>query len=346
MRDGCLPVAPRPSLAYNGVSSCHPGAVYSESFAKRKQIMSLKLENLVTLFDYLSPWQYRSVDQVAGKLGVDRRTVFRYMTEIELAFDPVPVIERDREGYRLCQSDFLDVMQSREDYAGLAAVMSSPLGALVQGKRPMPDKLLKGVREMVDTRAALGEKLVRPIFEAMRTGNFLELGYHSASETKTHLCVPVKFFIRSGIPYVVVFDEARGHLIVLGADKIERVAKSRKSLPPSTVQELRAYVNSAWGMMIQHREGRRIEVEFEANASVAPYFEKAPLHSSQTMTERRGKHVFRLLVHNEKEFGRYLLRFGRAVRILSPESAIDELTGFLSEMEAFYAGKTPVKEQE
>ena len=308
--------------------------------------MSLKLDHLVALFDYLSTWQCRSVDQVASKLEVDRRTVFRYMSEIELAFDPVPIIERSREGYRLCQSDFLDVMQSRDDYAGLAAVMSSPLGALVKGKKPMPDKLLKGVREMVDTRAALGEKLVRPIFEAMRTGNFLELSYRSASEPKTHVCVPVKFFIRSSIPYVVAFDEARGHLIVLGANKIERVAKSRKSLPPDAVQELRAYVNSAWGMMIQHKEGKRIEVEFEANAAVAPYFDKAPLHSSQTMTERRGKHVFRLLVHNEKEFGRYLLRFGRAVRILSPESTIGELTGFLSEMEAFYAGKAPVKEPE
>jgi predicted DNA-binding transcriptional regulator YafY len=158
--------------------------------------------------------------------------------------------------------------------------------------------------------------------------------------------VPVKFFIRSSIPYVVSFDEARGHLIVLGADKIERATKSRKSLPQGTLQELRAYVNSAWGMMIQHKEGRRIEVEFEANVSVAPYFGKVPLHPSQTVTERRGKHVFRLLVHNEKEFGRYLLRFGRAVRILSPESAIGELTGFLSEMEAFYAGKAAVKEPE
>lgn len=308
--------------------------------------MSLKLDNLVSLFDYLSPWQYRSVDQVAARLGVDRRTVFRYMDEIEMAFDPVPVIERSREGYRLCQSDFLDVMQSREDYAGLAAVMSSPFGALVRGTRPLPDRLLKGVREMVDTRTALGEKLVRPIFEAMRTGNFLELSYRSASEAKAHLCVPVKFFIRSGIPYVVSFDEGRGHLIVLGADKIERATKSRKSLPPATLQELRAYVNGAWGMMIQHREAKRIEVEFEANAAVAPYFDKVPLHSSQTTTERRGKRVFRLLVHNEKEFGRYLLRFGRAVRILSPESAIAELTGFLSEMEAFYAGKAPVKEPE
>ena len=308
--------------------------------------MSLKLDNLVALFDYLSPWQCRSVDQVALKLGVDRRTVFRYMDEIELAFDPVPIIERSREGYRLCQSDFLDVMQARDDYAGLAAVMSSPLGALVKGTKPMPDKLLKGVREMVDTRAALDAKLVRPLFEAMRTGNFLELGYHSASVSKTHLCVPVKFFIRSSIPYIVAFDEERGHLIVLGADKIERAVKSRKSLPQATVQELRDYVNSAWGMMIQHSEAKRTEVEFEANASVAPYFETTRLHSSQTMTERRGKHVFRLLVHSEKEFGRYLLRFGRAVRILSPESAIGELTAFLSEMEAFYAGKAPVREPE
>jgi predicted DNA-binding transcriptional regulator YafY len=180
----------------------------------------------------------------------------------------------------------------------------------------------------------------------MRTGNFLELGYHSTSVSKTHFCVPVKFFIRSSIPYIVAFDEERGHLIVLGADKIERAAKSRKSLPQATVQELRDYVNSAWGMMIQHREAKRIEVEFEANASVAPYFETTRLHSSQTMAERRGKHVFRLLVHNEKEFGRYLLRFGRAVRILSPESAIGELTGFLSEMEAFYAGKAAVREPE
>lgn len=308
--------------------------------------MSLKLEHLVTLFDYLSPYQWRSVDQVATKLEVDRRTVFRYMAEIELSFDPVPVIERSREGYRLCPSDFLDVMQSRDDYAGLAAIVSSPLGGLVHGAKPMPDKLLRNVREMVDTRAALEERLVRSLFEAMRTGTYLEMSYRSASEAKTHFCVPVKFFIRSGIPYVVSFDEARGHLIVLAADKIERAAKSRKSLPRETLQGLRAYVNSAWGMMIQHREGRRIEIEFEANASVAPYFEKVPLHPSQRKEERRGRQVFSLLVHNEKEFGRYLLRFGRAVRILSPESAIGELTGFLAEMEAFYAGKSPVKEPE
>jgi len=298
--------------------------------------MSLKLDNLIDLLDYLSPNEYRTVNDLAKKLGVDRRTVFRYIDEIELAFGNFPIIERNREGCRLCKNDFLEVMQARDDYAGLAAIMASPLGSLVEPKYGIPQRLTKTVKEMVEVRSALGQKLLRAIFEAMRTGNFLEIEYNAKGQARTHLCVLVKFFMSSGIPYVVSYDEGYGHLICLGADKIGRAAKSRKTLPAETLAELRGYVNSAWGMMIQHKERKRVEVEFEAGPAVAPYFEKAPLHPSQKRSERDGKIFFALLVHNESEFVRFLLRFGRAVRIASPESTIGELKSFLGFMADFY----------
>ncbi len=305
--------------------------------------MSLKLDNLIRLFDYLSPYTWRTADQVAGELEVDRRTVFRYMREIELAFSPVPIVESSRDGYRLCRNDFLDVMQSRDDYAGLAAVMSTPLGSLVQPEHPLPERFIASIREMVETRASLSSKIIRPIFEAMRTGCFLELSYRAKTEAKAHRCVPVKFFLRSGIPYIVSFDEEYGHLIVLAADKIERAAKSRKILPEAELKELRAYVNGAWGLMVRHKERLVSEVEFQANASVAAYFEKAPLHASQKRIGEPGCATFRLKVHNEGEFVRYLLRFGQAVRIVSPVSAIQELTGFLATMREFYERPEPIE---
>lgn len=305
--------------------------------------MSLKLDNLIRLFDYLSPYTWRTAEQVAGELEVDRRTVFRYMREIEMAFSPVPIVESSRDGYRLCRNDFLDVMQSRDDYAGLAAVMSTPLGSLVQPEHPLPERFLTSIREMVETRETSSAKILRPIFEAMRTGCFLELSYRAKSEAKAHRCVPVKFFLRSGIPYIVSFDEDYCHLIVLAADKIERAAKSRKFLPVSELKELRTYVNGAWGLMIRHKERLVTEVEFEANASVATYFEKAPLHASQKLIAKPGCATFRLRVHNEGEFVRYLLRFGQAVRIISPSSAISELTGFLATMREFYERSAPIE---
>lgn len=320
-----------------------PGYIRGAGSTGRTALMSLKLDNLIKLFDFLSPHRWRTAEEIAKELEVDRRTVFRYMNEVELAFSPVPIVESSREGYRLCRNDFLDIMQSRDDYAGLAAVMSTPLGSLVRPDRPLPERFASAIREIVETRATLGEKIMRPLFEAMRSGAFLELSYRAKAEAKPHRCVPVKFFLRSGVPYVVSFDEAYGHLIVLAADKIERAAKSRKVLPAEELKELRAYVNSAWGLMIRHKERLVSEVEFEANASVAAYFVKAPLHRSQAASGEAGRTAFRLKVHNEGEFVRYLLRFGRSVRIASPASAIAELTTFLADMREFYEGAGPIE---
>ena len=66
--------------------------------------MGLKLDNLIQLFDFLGPTIWRTAEQVADALEVDRRTVFRYMREVEMAFSPVPVIESSRDGYRLCRN--------------------------------------------------------------------------------------------------------------------------------------------------------------------------------------------------------------------------------------------------
>ena len=132
--------------------------------------MSLKLDNLITLLDYLSQFAWRSVEQVAGKLKVDRRTVFRYLDEIEMAFGAFPVIERGREGVKLCGSDFLGFLEQREGYAGLAAVMSTPLGSLVKPEKPLPDKLLKSVREMIETRAIIPEGLARKLSRRCERG--------------------------------------------------------------------------------------------------------------------------------------------------------------------------------
>ena len=81
----------------------------------------------------------------------------------------------------------------------------------------------------------------------------------------------------------------------------------------------------------------RSDIEFEASSSVSSYFIKAPLHSSQTSEETTGKTLFKLKVHNETEFARYLLRFGQAVRILAPESAVAEMKRFLDTMRDFYS---------
>ena len=110
--------------------------------------MSLKLDNLIRLFDFLSPHRWRTAEEIAKELEVDRRTVFRYMNEVELAFSPVPIVESSREGYRLCRNDFLDIMQSRDDYAGLAAVMSTPLGSLVRPERPLPERFATAIRDI------------------------------------------------------------------------------------------------------------------------------------------------------------------------------------------------------
>ena len=123
----------------------------------------------------------------------------------------------------------------------------------------------------------------------MRTGNYLDLTYRSKITPKAHRCAPLKFFISSGIPYIVTFDEEHGHLICLGVDKIEKATKSKNFLEASKLDELRTYINSAWGMMIQHKERKIIDVEFEADPSVATYFTNAPLHHKQTASATAGK---------------------------------------------------------
>jgi predicted DNA-binding transcriptional regulator YafY len=301
--------------------------------------VSLKLDNLITLFEFLGEDRWKSAEAVAQELEVDRRTVMRYMREIERAFDPFPIVESCREGYRLCKNDFLETLQRRDDYAGLAAVMSTPLGSLVRPNRPLPETLEVSVREIVETRSTLSHKQARPLLEAMRTGAYLKLSYRATTTLKEHVCAPIKLSIDSGIPYVACFDEHHGHLICLAAGKIEQISKAGRKLAPPQLAELRSYVNSAWGRMIQHKEGIREEVSFLANPSVARYFTVAALHKSQRVKPQDKGVLITLTVHNLKEFVRYLLRYGQAVRIISPQAAIDELLRFVDSMKSFYVSE-------
>jgi predicted DNA-binding transcriptional regulator YafY len=302
--------------------------------------MSLKLDRLIRLFDILSPNAWTNAERIAVELEVDRRTVYRYVREADMAFSPFPILESGPMGYRLQKNDFLEILQSRNDYLGIAAAASGPLGSLLSASPKLSQRLLDMARDIVETRTAVPERTLRTILSGAQDGSYVTIEYKAKSEIRVHTLVPIKLFMNSGLPYLVGFDKGYGHMICLGLHKVLKASKGKSRIESVTLTELRSYLNSAWGMMVRHKEKKTTCVSFKASPAVSPYFFKSPLHSLQAFSESGVSSIFTLPVHNEDEFARFILRFGRSVKIISPESAVRSLKSFLDSMVLFYDKKT------
>ena len=278
------------------------------------------------------------LERLTGSCG---RTLDRYIARINRASRRGPIIERSGRRYSIARTpQMADLLGGSLDEHAVAAIASTPLGGLLRGRGGLPRAALDRVRPLLDVgRGAEPDPVLATLFDAMLNARYVRYAYDSGAGPKEHLGVPVRLYLDPVQPYLVAWDEDRGHLICLATSKLSalRPEPSRR-MEPARFRELGDWCRSAWGKMIRHDERKRSLAVFEAIPAVAPYFRKYPLRADQTVEPLPGGSIrVTVKIHNPKEFVRYILRFGEAVRVLGDPNVLAELDRFLGDMTDFYS---------
>lgn len=296
-----------------------------------------RIERLSRIIELLSKDRtFKHADFLAEETGRDVRTIYRDIDVIE-NFLGIGSVERTSDGYRIIGKDLVEILTKNDDYSRLAAIKQSPLGGLLDRRIKVLDNIIAKVAPLLDIKGKIPDMRLRYLFEGMNTGKYLTMLYRSKNELNRHEIVPIKLYLDYSLLYVVAYDEGYGHLITLGASKIESLTPmNHHKMPMSELKRYRDYVNSGWGKMLLPEREEPFSVQFKVDNSIIKYFQENPIHVSQIWQAVGDEFIISLKAHHPVEFTRWSLRFGAHLKILEPQEFIDELRNYLYSMQKMY----------
>ena len=218
--------------------------------------MTTPTARLLELLELLQTQTVTTGTEIAGRLGIDRRTVRRYIAALHELGIPVEGQRGVGGGYRIRPGYRLPPLMLDDDEAvvvalgvvaagrlGLAGSAESVEGALVKIHRVLPDGLRRRVEALeatLDFTAApvgvpvTGETLLL-LADAIRRRRRLRAGYRSFSgEVTRRELSPHGLVVHSGRWYLAAHDHDRVDLRTFRVDRMRRavIAKEPAVSPP------------------------------------------------------------------------------------------------------------------
>jgi predicted DNA-binding transcriptional regulator YafY len=298
------------------------------------------------------------LDDLAGDLGVVRRTVYRDLDALMYAGFPVVSEKRDgRVHYRFLDTfkigdtpftpdevlalafgeDLLRVLEGtvfhdsirsafQKIRAGLGPELSEYLSRLTESFRvlPGPHKHYARLRDAIGAlnQAVLSHHTVAMRYRTGRTGQVAERRLD-----------PYRIWYRSGGLYVIGHDHKSGEIRTFAVDRIEEIApiEERFEIPESF--DFDQYTASSFGVVAE--PASTVRIHFEPHWAL--YVEEHSWHASQRLEKREdGSVVLTLEVGPSTELRGWILSFGDGARVLEPVALRDEVVAELERMQARY----------
>ncbi|HZF17072.1 MAG TPA: YafY family protein [Steroidobacteraceae bacterium] len=272
--------------------------------------------------------------EIARHLGVDRRTVRRYISALEELGIPITT-ERGRDGAYLLVAGFkLPPMMFTGDEAlalavglraarglGLSQTTAAVVSARAKLERVMPGGLKRHLRSIDETvmlelaapKAANDGVALGTLSEAARAETRVNLSYRAADGSRTERGLdPYGLAYRGGRWYVVGMCHLRGGVRSFRLDRVEKVKPLATTFRrPADFNPLATLVSSIATLPRAHA----IEVMLETDLASA---QRALFPAAGLLEWRAGKVLFRAQADDLDWFARELARLPFAFRIASP----------------------------
>jgi len=290
----------------------------------------------------------RTLAQLAGELGVAKRTVQRDIEVLSVAGFPVTSEARNgtvfwhfMEGFRAEAPIALTLTEQMALYfsKGLfKPLQGSPIhesleSAIQKIGSQLPAqsfRFLRGLENALAVRT-FGFKdysRSRHVIEAMTRAVFhkyrVRLTYQSPHDSKpTEREVdPYRLWYVNNALYVVGHDHLRNDLRVFAVDRIRSVSLTNRRFEIPEGFDFEAFTRSAFNMIW----GETQEVKIRFSASQAPYIRERTWHPSQKIeTEPDGSIILTLKVADLGEVKYWLIGFGVEATVLSPIELAKEI---------------------
>jgi predicted DNA-binding transcriptional regulator YafY len=210
---------------------------------------------VLALLELLQSGGTRTVAELAGRLGVDERTVRRYVGHLVVLDVPVESVRGRYGGYRLARGFRLPPLMLDEDEALAVAVglvagqPSSSLPAetaLAKIRRVLPRHLADRLDDVLGTVAVPGGdsgplppdgSVLLPLADAVRHGRPVAVGYTDRSGRRSDRVLhPHGLVVHAGRWYVTGVDPAAGEDRTLRLDRITSARTLPGSFEPPAVR--------------------------------------------------------------------------------------------------------------
>lgn len=306
--------------------------------------MSRPTTRVLELLELLQDHQQASGPELAQRLGVDLRTVRRYIAKLEELGIPVEADRGRRGGYRLRPGFKLPPLMLTDDEAsavvlGLLAAQRSGLttaapavdSALHKLRRVLPVELRERVRAL---EQALGftrpaphapappqTETVLALADAIARERRVEIAYATRDgEVSARQLDPYGLVFHNGRWYLSAHDHGRGALRTLRLDRVEAVRILRRAARKPDGFDAVEHVSRALA-----RVPWAHEVEVVLDAALAEIRRQVPPHVAELEPLPDGGVLLRARAERLDGMARLLAGLGAPLAVRRPDALRDEL---------------------
>ncbi|QEN03318.1 WYL domain-containing protein [Thiospirochaeta perfilievii] len=288
-----------------------------------------KFERMMRILAKLSQYSWMTGQEIADMLGVNKRTVFRYINDINIPFEEggIGLIESGREGYRLYDTNFLDTLKGIDNMYTIAAIQTSPFGQTLTSNNIFKNDILNKIAPKLNRAHYINDKILKHLLDALIQNRILEVEYNKEGNIKTYLILPLRIISNTGTEYLNLYCFNDGYEKILNfvISKIVNITPKDKCNNKILIGEKLAYINNRWGTFVSGPQEFEDDVKFEVDDSMYLKLLSQPLHSTQQYINENGKHIFSLQVHNLQEFARWTITFGDHITVLESDRVIESI---------------------
>lgn len=275
---------------------------------------SSPLERSIKILELLKEHTWITAGSLAKDLGVSKRTILRYMRQIDMAFGGYPIFETSNAGYRLDRAILADVWPEREKLISAAAILSSPYSCGKRFPKNNLENFFSSLQSRIQVENQIPETILRPILNSFVENRICIIKYKSKENFYILSVLPLRLVSDNGIHYLLAKDHASSLIKLFAIDKINSITSGYQIASIKETQILLNFIDSAWGIQVS---GKTNKISFEVDDDIRHYFERRPLHQTQqNHTLASGELSISLVVHNIDEFDRWAYRFGCHVKNL------------------------------
>lgn len=282
-----------------------------------------KSVRLLKLMKILNTKSWRSSEYIAEILGVSRRTVKRYIRELEEMGVP---ITSSRDGYKVIESELSErarrLLKERVSLIELLAVAkflkgkdedeSLSMADFVELKRRVDESLIIENKSLMDERDLT-------ILKASIDRNRIEIEHRKAEsgEITRRKVDPLALYLRDGKWYLIAFCHLRQELRMFRNSNIKSVKVLPEKFDPYMYMvDVEKFV-SEFRVLPTRKKPESVVLETER--WVADYLKETPILPSMKVKVEGSKTYVILKIRDPESLIPWIFGMGKSVKIISPQ---------------------------
>ena len=177
-------------------------------------------------------------------------------------------------------------------------------------------------------------KVTVRLLDAVLHHRRLTMRYHSLSSKreKTYQIDPYRLVYAQGSLYLFAYVALYQQVRTFAVERIQQLTPLDETFTP--VEDV---TEAAWPHSLGIYHGKPEQVQLEFASEIAPYVQERTWHPSQTTTLRKnGALALTMNVSLDNSLQNWIRSFGSSVRVISPQTLIDNITDDLERTRAHY----------